>query len=258
MRKYLTLALAFALTAGIAVAQETQPTTSTTTPQTDVGQPTDTNEPLFKGCISGTKDNYVFTDMNGKAFRLHSDKDIAEHVGKMVEIRGTVKKEGADRPADAQPASASSEMDVADIKNIEGTCPSADSAALTTEQPKAEVTADTSATTTEPVVTAEVDQNNLQSTTPVETPAPAAEVNAQATTTDATASTSAEVSTTDANASADVSANNVTDQPATATAGTDATTEQNAAQLPETASFLPLLGLLGFVATGLGLVIRRK
>ncbi|HUQ50326.1 MAG TPA: hypothetical protein VM056_06400 [Terriglobales bacterium] len=250
MRKYLTLALAFALSAGIAVAQEPQTTPSTTTPQTDVGQPTDTNEPVFKGCISGTKDNYVLTDVNGKAFRLHSDKDIAEHVGKMVEIRGTVKKEGADRPADAQPASASSEMDVADIKNIEGSCPTSNSSALTTEQPKTE-TADASAptaTTTEPAP-AEVAKNDLQSTTTTtETPAPAAEVNAQA-------------STTDANASAEVKANNV-DQTATAPAATETTTEQNAAQnneqLPETASILPLLGLLGFVSTGLGLVMRRK
>jgi HEAT repeats len=55
------------------------------------------NQPVFKGCLGGTKDNYTLKDQStGQEYRLHSDKDISEHVGNMVEIRGTIKKEGQD------------------------------------------------------------------------------------------------------------------------------------------------------------------
>jgi len=91
-------------------------------PATDVGGVTDKNEPLFKGCVSGTHDNYVLTADNGDRFRLHSDKDINEHVGDQVEIRGTLKPEG-----DSTKVSAGSglkgELDVADIKTVQdGVC----------------------------------------------------------------------------------------------------------------------------------------
>ncbi|MEO5935704.1 MAG: DUF5818 domain-containing protein [Terriglobales bacterium] len=228
-KKFFAVVPALALSTAMVFAQEPQPT-PTQTPQTDVGQPTDTNEPVFKGCLSGTKDNYTLTNSDGKTFRLHSDKDISEHVGKMVEIRGTVKKEGVDRPADAAPASSSSEMDVADVKSIEGSCPFA---AASSDMPKAEAT-------------------NLQASTTVAEPSATAAVS-----TEAPVAAEAKVeTTTEPAATAAVS----TDTQATETA--PATTEQkveaDSAQLPETASSLPLLGLLGFASMGLGLLARRK
>lgn len=228
-KKFFAVVPALALSTAMVFAQDPQPT-PTTTPQTDVGQPTDTNEPLFKGCISGTKDNYVLTTSDGKAYRLHSDKDITEHVGKMVELRGTVKKEGLDRPADAAPASPSSEMDVADVKNIEGSCPFA---AASSDMPKPEAT-------------------NLQASTTVAEPSATAAVSTEA---PVAAEANVEI-TPEPAANAAVS----TDTQATETApvATEQTVEADSSQLPETASPLPLLGLLGFASMGLGLLMRRK
>jgi hypothetical protein len=83
--------------------------------QTSVGQPTDTNEPVYKGCLTGTKNNYMLTTQDGKTYRLHSDKDIDDHINHNVEVRGSLKKEGADRSPSA--ANQFPEIDVADLKS---------------------------------------------------------------------------------------------------------------------------------------------
>ncbi len=220
-KKFFAVLPALALSTAIVVAQEPQPTQ---TPQTSVGQPTDTNEPVFKGCLSGTKDNFVLTTTDGKAYRLHSDKDISEHVGMLVEVRGTVKKEGADRPADAMPVPPS-EMDVADVKHV-GTCPADNSgAAASSDMPKPE----------------------------------ASNLNAQASTTAAPAAEEQKATVTEPAATAAVSTDTTaTETTATAPVATEQNVEADSAQLPETASALPLLGLLGFASMGLGLLARRK
>lgn len=244
-KKFFAVVPALALSTAMVFAQEPQPTQ---TPQTSVGQPTDTNEPVFKGCLSGTKDNYTLTAADGKTYRLHSDKDIVEHVGKMVEVRGTVKKEGVDRPADAAPASAMSEMDVADVKSIEGSCPADNTGAAASSQPStdssaaataAPVAEEQKATTTEPAATAAVS---------TETPVASADAKVEAT---PEPSATAAVST-------DTSATQATDTTTAAPAEEQQNNQADAAQLPETASLLPLLGLLGFASMGLGLLARRK
>lgn len=248
-KKFLAVVPALALSTAMVFAQDPQPT-PTQTPKTDVGQPTDTNEPLFKGCISGTKDNYVLTTSDGKTYRLHSDKDITEHVGKMVELRGTVKKEGIDRPADAAPASQSSEMDVADVKNIEGSCPFASTgAAASSDMPKPEATnLDATASTTAAPATEEQKATVTEpaATAAVSTETPVASAEAKVETTPEPAATAA------------VGTETPTTETAAAPAATEQTVEADSAQLPETASPLPLLGLLGFASMGLGLLTRRK
>ena len=132
-RTTLVLAFVFLLTAGLCFAQQdassaqqpaSQPSASqSATPQTDVGKPTDTDEQVFKGCVGGTKDNYTLTDETGKQFRLHSDKDINEHVGENVEVRGTIKKEGTDSQATA--TKTMQQIDVADIKTVSKGCSAA-------------------------------------------------------------------------------------------------------------------------------------
>jgi hypothetical protein len=281
IKKFLTVIPALALSAAIAVAQEPQPQPTQTQTQTSVGQPTDTNEPVYKGCVSGTKDNYTLTSSDGQSFRLHSDKDIAEHVGKMVEIRGTVKKEGADRPADATPASTMQEIDVADLKNVEGSCPTSGAsndmpqsdASKSSEQASATKTDETAAqpTASEPAAAASTTDQPATETQPAASASaststeaqPAASANAEVKTETPAADASANAATsTDQSAAAststDASANNATDQNATAATGNEQKTDSDAAQLPQTASPLPLLGLLGFASTGLGFFLRRK
>jgi hypothetical protein len=90
--------------------------------QTNVGGKTDKDEQLFKGCIGGSKDNYTLTADDGTSYRLHSDKDISEHVGQSVELRGTIKPEGADKSSQAGTAGQQKEIDVADIKTVAKSC----------------------------------------------------------------------------------------------------------------------------------------
>lgn len=127
MKKLFMFALLALMTAGIAVAQDAaagQQPAQPSAQQSTVGQPTEMDETLYKGCLSGSKDNYVLTDEKGNSFRLHSDKDINEHVGKMVEVRGNIKTEGVDSQKQAAGAPAK-DLDVGDIKSVSGSCPAA-------------------------------------------------------------------------------------------------------------------------------------
>jgi hypothetical protein len=109
--KKLILSAALALCTGAALAQTDQA-------QTSVGQPTDTNEPVYKGCLTGVKNNYTLTTVDGKTFRLHSDKDIDDHLNKNVEVRGSIKTEGGDHSAVAKSEGVQQEIDVADVKTV--------------------------------------------------------------------------------------------------------------------------------------------
>lgn len=242
MNRILTSLAILLLASGLSLAQDTTttPPASSQTTQTDVGQPTDTNEPVFKGCLAGTKDNYTLTAADGTTYRLYSDKDIVEHVGHMVEIRGTVKPEGADRPSDV--AKTSQEIDVADLKAIEGSC----------------AAASTGVASTEPAPQATVEQ-----------PAVSAAATAAAPAADATATASAGTqpeATPDqpvAAAPAGQQAAVTADQSAAADQNTvaqdaGAPLQDENASLPQTASPLPLLGLIGLGSLGLGFFSRRR
>src|ERR1051326_5263881 len=53
----------------------------------------------FKGCLTGTKDDYVLRSVDGNLYRLHSSDDIKKHVGQMVEVKGHVKNKDREREA---------------------------------------------------------------------------------------------------------------------------------------------------------------
>ena len=61
------------------------------------------DESHFRGCLAGTDDNYVLRDeASGKLYRLHSDKDLDEHVGNIVEVRGNIDNNHREREAQVQ------------------------------------------------------------------------------------------------------------------------------------------------------------
>jgi hypothetical protein len=125
-RNLLVLALLLLLTAGLCVAQDATPAqqqpsaSQSSTQASDMSKPADTDNQVFKGCVGGTKDNYTLTDETGKQFRLHSDKDINEHVGNMVEVKGKMKKEGADSQATS--TATLPQIDVDHIKDVSKGC----------------------------------------------------------------------------------------------------------------------------------------
>jgi hypothetical protein len=85
----------------------------------------------FRGCLAGTKDNYVIRDeASGKLYRLHSDKDLDEHVGNVVEVKGDIDNDPREREAQTQASSAqqagievpTAAIDVDDVKTMSKGC----------------------------------------------------------------------------------------------------------------------------------------
>ena len=109
----------------------------------------------FRGCLTGTKDNYVLRSVDGNLYRLHSSDDIKKHVGQMVEVQGHVKNKDRDKAALSQNAAAQNAgvtiptvgIDVEHISGISGSCPAATSAAVS-PAPGATVSSTTTTTTT--------------------------------------------------------------------------------------------------------------
>jgi hypothetical protein len=89
------------------------------------------NRTSFTGCLSGTEDNYILKDeKSGELFRLHSDKDIGEHVNKEVTVIGRVQDQQREHQAQNEKASEQATgatipqhgINVDDIKDAGGSC----------------------------------------------------------------------------------------------------------------------------------------
>lgn len=85
----------------------------------------------FTGCLTGTEDNYILKDeKSGQLFRLHSDKDIGEHVNKEVTVIGRVQDQQREHQAQNEKASEQATgatipqhgINVEDIKDAGGSC----------------------------------------------------------------------------------------------------------------------------------------
>src|ERR1051326_1283282 len=85
----------------------------------------------FRGCLTGTKDNYVLRSVDGNLYRLHSSDDIKKHMGQMVEVKGHVKNKDRERDALNENAAAQNAgvtiptvgIDVEHIKSLSMACP---------------------------------------------------------------------------------------------------------------------------------------
>ena len=81
----------------------------------------------YTGCVSGTHDNYFLRTDTGITYRLHSDKDINEHVGRRVDVRGRVDNKKRDERAQSAAAASgvlteAAGINVEDIKTIAQGC----------------------------------------------------------------------------------------------------------------------------------------
>jgi Protein of unknown function (DUF5818) len=84
----------------------------------------------FRGCLAGTKDNYVLRSVDGNLYRLHSDDTIKNHVGEFIEVKGHVKNKDRDKEAlresrvnqDAGVTVPTVGIDVSHIKTLSNTC----------------------------------------------------------------------------------------------------------------------------------------
>lgn len=89
------------------------------------------NRTSFTGCLTGTEDNYILKDeKSGQLFRLHSDKDIGEHVNKQVTVIGRVQDQQREHQAQNEKGSEAAAgatipqhgINVDDIKDAGGSC----------------------------------------------------------------------------------------------------------------------------------------
>src|SRR5437764_11130746 len=83
----------------------------------------------FRGCLTGTKDNYLLRTDSGEVYRLrdHPEFDLRAHLGNTVDIKGHFKDGEREREAQAQPATASEgipkhAIDVSHIETVSTGC----------------------------------------------------------------------------------------------------------------------------------------
>lgn len=248
MKKLFLLTCVLLLSAGIAAAQDTPPSgDQPTQPAQSETAPADTtDQTTLRGCLSGSGENFTFTDQAGISYRLGGNfAMLGEHVGHDVELTGKLGDTSAasDQPADQKL------FEVANVKMVAETCSTTDTARP--EGDAAMTQPETQVATEQPVAPAAADPN-----APVAATDPNAAVTPSAPVQQPEVKVEPEVA---------VQAEPVTpaEEPVTPDAVeqpvVEDTDEQEATEeLPQTATFLPLLGLLGFGSLAAGLLIRRK
>jgi hypothetical protein len=199
--------------------------------------PTSTDQADIKGCLGGSDGNYtVAEDGTTQTFKVTSSTvDLKPHIGHDIDVTGQKTMATGSAPADNSVA-------ITAVNVISEQCTSATASAAPAASASSPVVADSTpaAPTSAPVV-ADTTPTATSTTSVAVDPAPAA------------ASTPVAPDPTPvAVASAPVAADPT--PPAAATAPAQAVIAQNdSTQLPNTATPLPLVGLLGLSMLGLGL-----
>jgi hypothetical protein len=96
-------------------------TTSTATSQSDMA---------YTGCLSGTEGNYTLSDSStGTTYSIDSDQDIAAHVGKQVEVHGTLSEAQSGMAGDQNSQTsagagtqAQQKLEITDVRVVSETC----------------------------------------------------------------------------------------------------------------------------------------
>ncbi len=260
MRKTLLLTAVLLLVAAFAVAQQTAPDQTQTTPtqnqsqqNPDVNQTNIGNE--IRGCLSGSEGNFILTDASGKTYKLEGKADmLKDHVGHEIAVIGNLGA-GASASTSANPpsgevsanVSAGNLLAVSDVRMISEHCASAsrgtpsetpsaksESQMAAGQQPAAEQQIQPSATEPSRVApesqAAQSTQSQIATESKPEQQPPAAAPESQA-----------------------------AGQTGTESQAPTAEGEAKAADnLPQTASPLPLLALLGLGSIGFGFFSRKK
>jgi hypothetical protein len=256
MKKLLSITCVLLLAMGIAAAQDT-PSGEQPAPQEQeqaLPQSDQTADQItIRGCLSGSDQNFTISDQSGRSYKLSGDfAMLSEHVGHEVELTGKFGEVAAgEQPAGEQAAATGDQklFEFSNVKMISETCstggearPESDTAAI---QPESETTTaqpDASAAQTQPDMSAQ--QAAPSATADPNVTAQQPEVPAQEETAQQPEAPVAPE-----------------DQPATEQQPAQEQTEDQAVadeQLPQTATPLPLLALLGFGALAAGLWSRRK
>jgi hypothetical protein len=202
--------------------------------------PSNTDQASIKGCLAGTDGNYtVAEDGTSHSFRITSSTvDLKPHVGHDVEIIG----QKANVSANASPSDNS--VIATGVNMISDHCATATASAPA--NPASPATASAPAASTDTTTTT---STATASTPAVADSTPTATVSAPVVADSSPAPTPAPTSAPVATASMPTET--------AAAPMTMASAKESTKQLPETASSLPLVGLLGLGLLGIGLLIGR-
>jgi len=277
MKKLLSITCVMLLAAGIAVAQDTPPSgeqPAQPAPQQEQQLPQSdqaADQTTIRGCLSGSDNNFTISDQSGQSYKLSGDFSmLSQHVNHEVELTGKLGEVSgaADQSAGEAGAATSGDQKVFEFTNV--TMISETCSTGTGEEARPE--SDTAAAQPESETTAAQTQPDMSAQT---TPDASAQATPPATTTtpDASAQTTPPASTdpsvTAQQQEAPPAEAPVAQQPEEQPAEQPATEQEPAAteaqdqaaadeQLPQTATPLPLLALLGFGALATGLWTRKK
>jgi LPXTG-motif cell wall-anchored protein len=297
MKKQLLISLALAFGIGIAQAQtqsspapmqsgteqrgSPQPPVSTGPASANApGTPTtsETTAPqTFKGCLNGSPGNWSLTSDDGKNLTLSgTDDQLSSHQGQQVRIEGTQASDGTVKIASIekisascanQPSSSTGEQSSSTNQNISNSQTSTSTTNSTTQsttsaQPPSSTpeTANQSSSSTQPIANATTPEtsgavsgqssNTTGNTTPPvtsQTPANSVGTGTEQSTAQNPPAGNTGQSSTNADQNANQGVKHYSDM------------DQNSGQkLPQTASPLPLLGLIGLGSLAGGLIARRK
>jgi hypothetical protein len=219
-----------------------------------------TDQASIKGCIGGSDGNYTIAeDGTTQTFTITSGTvDLKAHVGHDVEVIG--------QKANADTSSGSSDsVVVTGVNMISEHCATVSAATASTPA------------VADPAPVATADSPTVTDSTPAATASTSAAANPTPAATDPTpAVTTAAPAVTDSTSTATASTPAVADQTLTATASTSAAADptptatasapmmasasapENTERLPDTATSLPLLGLLGLGLLATGLLSRKS
>jgi LPXTG-motif cell wall-anchored protein len=241
---------------GTAPQQQTSPASAAQVPGAPINSETAAPQ-SFKGCLNGSPGNWSLSSDDGKNLVLSgTDDKLSPYKGQEVRIQGTRADDGT--------------VKIDSIDRVSTSCPNQTSSSMSTTQ---------SATTSQPASSTE-SSNQANTAAPATTDNSAA-VSGQSTSTTGTA-TPPVSNQTPTNTVGSGQTEQSTAQPSSGNAASGNTTNQNAAstggeqkadqgvkhfsdmdenagqKLPQTASPLPLLGLLGLSSLAGGLIGRRK
>ena len=131
MKKALTVVLALVLASVWAVAQQSNPSQSTTTTTQSTSTTTQSSNPAtIQGCLSQTSTGFAVADKSGNTYQVSGDNEqLRAQVGHEVQITGTVSQQAAattNLPSEAGVGAqqAANRIDMTGLKSVSDTCSS--------------------------------------------------------------------------------------------------------------------------------------
>ena len=130
--KKIIVTITMVLACGVwAFAQQSYPSSSSQTTQSQSQNNASNNKTSVQGCLSGSDGNYTLTDSSGTKYQLSGDRSkLSAHVGHEVQITGTTSQSGTPSTTTSGTSTSTGQqtLNVSGVKHISSTCSSSSNA----------------------------------------------------------------------------------------------------------------------------------